>query len=140
MVRELILSNCGVGDKGCELLASLFAGGNTTIAGVNLEKNLISAAGASAVAVALRDTGHATGLREINFSNQVPSRRKLSAKKNYKRFHKTAMPDLPESENGAPGQKSMLEIRDRLSPVPSHRPEHSQHNSPLGPRSAWFGV
>jgi NCAIR mutase (PurE)-related protein len=43
-VREINLSNCGIGDKGCESLAAFLASGNTTVAFINLEKNGISAA------------------------------------------------------------------------------------------------
>mmetsp|Transcript_42082 Transcript_42082/g.82329 ORF Transcript_42082/g.82329 Transcript_42082/m.82329 type:complete len:258 (+) Transcript_42082:242-1015(+) len=70
VVKELVLVNCGIGDRGCESLQAALAV-NTTLAVINLEKNTISATGASSLAMGLKNN---SGVREINLMNQTQGR------------------------------------------------------------------
>jgi len=69
-VREINLSNCGVGDKGAEYLAEALAE-NNGIVSLNLEKNRVNQHGASSLAKGL---AHNKKLESLNLMNQATAR------------------------------------------------------------------
>uniref|UniRef100_A0A6U5BWJ7 Uncharacterized protein n=1 Tax=Hemiselmis andersenii TaxID=464988 RepID=A0A6U5BWJ7_HEMAN len=70
VVKELVLRECGIGDRGCEFLKAALAT-NKTLAVINLEKNSISGTGGSSLAQGLQDN---IGVREVNLMSQTQTK------------------------------------------------------------------